>query len=71
MTDNLGGRRRGALKHESSKISLLALDDIVVALALFVPFFSSSTHSDDCSFSFIPLIAPNLCKLVVVAVADV
>ncbi|VDO49096.1 unnamed protein product [Onchocerca flexuosa] len=54
----LGGRRSGALKQESSKISSLALGDIVAAV--FVPFFSSSTHTtDDCSFSFIPLIASN------------
>lgn len=58
----LGGRRRGALKQESSKISLLGLGDIVAAV--FVPFFSSSTHTDDCSFSFIPSIASNICQLV-------
>lgn len=53
----LGGKRSGALKQESSKISLLALGDIVAAV--FAVIFSSSTHTDDCSFSFIPSIALN------------
>lgn len=72
MNDNewfayLGGRRRGALKQESSRISLLALADIVAAVS--VPFFSSPTHTDDCSFSFIPSILNSWLATATVAVA--